>query len=152
MKTKILTMCLLVSASLAASQAWAVGEVLKVETYGKKFCANQEPIELDPTNSPTYWVQVDSDTQISLYFDPTLTQKAFTLPVTTTPLPDAGKRAVYAVDSLLGPTANGYFAVNGLFKTNNKHDKVLWAKLNFIRKGLIDACSSNGFMVGRVVP
>jgi hypothetical protein len=151
MKTKILAMCLLFSASMAASQAWAVGEVLKLDTYGKKYCANQAPVELDPTNAAPYWAKVDSATAISLYFDAGLTQKAFTLPVVATPLPDENRRGVFAVNAILGPTANGYFVINGTAKTNSTKSEYVLLRVNFIRRGLLDACSASGYLAGKIV-
>ncbi|MDD5276099.1 MAG: hypothetical protein PHR16_08460 [Methylovulum sp.] len=152
MNKKILSSALFLSAFLGlGSQAWAVGEVLKLDTYGKKYCANQAPVDLDPSNTPSYWAQVDSDSQISLYLDSALTKKVIALPVALTPLPDEAGRAQYAVDSILGPTATGYMVLNGVVKTNRKQTLFMLLKANFIRRGLLDTCSSSGFMVGKLV-
>ncbi len=152
MNKKVLSLGLLLSVFLgSSSQAWAIGEVFKLDTYGTKYCANQTPVDLDPTTAPSYWAQVDTNSQISLYLDSGLTQKAFTLPVALTPLPDEAGRAVYAVDSILGPTQSGYMVLNGTVKTNLNKTLFVLLKANFIRRGLIDTCSASGRMAGKLV-
>jgi hypothetical protein len=152
MKIKTLGICLALSVLGSVSQAWAVGEVLKLETFGTQYCAGKAPLELDPTNSQAFWAKVDSDTQITAYLDAGLTVKAFTLPVTLTALPDDDKgRGQSALNILLGPTPGGYIAFNGILKTNKAKTLVNYLKVDFIRRGLLDTCTASGYMVGRRV-
>ncbi|MDD2725472.1 MAG: hypothetical protein PHH59_15810 [Methylovulum sp.] len=152
MNKKLLSLTLLLSALWSSNQALAIGEVLKLETYGTKYCTGQAPIELDPTNAQTFWAQVDSATQLSVYLDAALTKKAFVMPTKLTSLPDDPKgRAVYAVDAIFGPVSTGYIAFNGVVKSNRTKTLLNTVKVNFIRRGLIDTCSASGFMIGKRV-
>lgn len=152
MKIKTLGICLALSALGSVSQAWAVGEVIKLETFGTRYCAGQAPEELDPTNTQTFWAKVDSTTQITAYADPGLTVKAFTMPVSLTALPDDAKgKAQYAVNALIGPATSGYIAFNGIAKSDRTKSLLNYVKLTFVRKGLLDTCSASGNMIGRRV-
>lgn len=152
MKMKTLGICLALSALGSINQAWAVGEVLKLDTFGTKYCADQAPIEVDPTNTAPYWIKVDSNTQVTIYLDAGLTIKAFTLPVTLTTLPDDDNGKGQSALSILGTSSNGYLALNGIAKTNKAKTFINYLKLNFVRRGLTDTCSASGYMVGRRVP
>jgi len=153
MNKKLLSLTLLLSALWSSNQAMAIGEVLKLETYGTQYCAGKAPQDIDPTNFPTFWAQVDSSTQLTAYRDPALTQKAFVMTAKLTSLPDDDLkgRAVYAIDALVGPVATGYMAVNGVVKSDKSKTLINGGKVNFIRKGLLDACSASGFMIGKRV-
>ncbi|MGZ8191153.1 MAG: hypothetical protein ACXWTS_07960 [Methylococcaceae bacterium] len=72
MKTKILILTLLLSAFWSSNQAWAIGEVLKFETFGTKYCPGKAPLALDPSNTPALYAKVDSNTQITMFKDAAL--------------------------------------------------------------------------------
>lgn len=152
MKIKTLGICLALSVLGSVSQAWAVGEVLKVETFGTQYCEGKAPAELDPLSAPPLWFKVDSMTQITVFWDAALTIPAMVLPVQLTPLADdANGRGQYAVNALYGPTKSGYIALNGVAKTDKSKTMLRYFNVTYIRQMLTDFCSANGRMVGRVV-
>jgi hypothetical protein len=149
MNKKILSLALLLSASWAGGQALAAGEVIKLETYGTQYCAGKAPITLDPTNAIPFYAKVNSDTQITVFLDSALTQKAFTLPVKAEVLTtDTKGRVVASLNAASRPTTGGYVVMNGVLKTDTTK-AIKFINVNFIRVGLLDTCSASGHMVGK---
>jgi len=64
---------------------------------------------------------------------------------------DAKGRAQYSINALIGPSALGFIAFDGIAKSNLAKTKINYAKVNYVRKGLIDTCNASGAMVGRLV-
>lgn len=100
----------------------------------------------------SYWVHVDSTSQITIYKDAAETQKLFTLPITLTPLANTvkGNRLQYAINGMFAVSGQ-YVVINDSAKLDKTDTAIAFSTINYIRKGLSDTCSESGRFVGKSV-
>ena len=150
MKIKILVLTLFLSAFGSSNQAWAVGEVLKFDTFGTKYCPGKAPVALDSSNTPALYARVDSSTQITMFKDAALSVPVFVLKVKASllpPIPDKGPQAY--IDAKYSADGSNYFVLNGKIMFNKAGTLINYAYVNFIRRGISTTCSSSGRLEGK---
>lgn len=147
---RIKTTILALTALLTGGQAWATGEVLKVDTYGWQYCDNAAPLRLTPDNAQPFWIHIDSATSATVYLDAALTQPAFPIETHLSPIPTTPP--VNPKASVIGhffQDSENYLTVNGVATFNNAGSKLNVLRIRYIRSGLMNACSSSGNMIAK---
>ena len=130
---------------LSSSQAFAAGEVLKLDTKGVEYCRGAKPLAFNQSNDLEFWIRIDSSTAASIYADADTTMLVSRLSLSTQALTDRTSSFV----AFSGNSINFFSAVGTLGYDESGDIKTI--KANVIRKGVFNSCYSRAKVTGKRV-
>jgi hypothetical protein len=132
----------LLFAVLFPLHAFAIGEIFKIETTGTQYCGHFDVVKFNASNNIDLWVQVVSDSEITVSFTPTFD------PGTTFPMVGRSyQTGATAAEFIAGVLfVDGSFAtIEGKAKFSRTTGEITSLTGTFIQDGVIQtSCFSRG--------
>jgi hypothetical protein len=128
-----------------STTAFAAGEVLKLNTKGKQYCAGSAPLSFNSKNDIDLWLTADSLTSVTLYTDESQYVEAAVINIRTTSI----SATKLSFNGFSGNSTN-HISVAGTF-TLDSNGYVKAVNATMIRRGVLNSCYSNAVVSGKRV-